>query len=472
MQKNSKDKFQYNTEFQQKILAFTIKDDNGVKALNLYKDYYFDLIEHQVIAAALKNYHKRNSRLPKDRASLKEELRTLYTKKEFKEALLESDKTRIDKLINRLYKDPVKDGDLILEKCNRFASFVEFKSVMEEANLYDFNSYDSIIQKLQKAVNKNTPVEETNGTFLIKDIRQRQLDRTNKDPVKPLPFKQLNDLTNAKGYGKGSVFVLLDKAKGFKTGVLANMARRYLKMKRNVILFDLENGEDPMTIRLEQCISNKTKLEVLSGEHNKAIQKIIRQYGRLGVELVIKRLPAYSTSADLEYWLDFYYREHGIVFQDMFIDYIGLMGSLKPSKDENERIGNAFLDVKNLASKKNIWHVWTPHHIGRNAYIRRATKYEPNDTAKAIDIHRHVDGMFGVNQNEEEKEGGVYRIEIIDQRDGPPSGTCYLWGNEPRQRVVEFTKRQVEDLKEATEKPKETPDSELQEKQKTVKSDL
>jgi hypothetical protein len=474
--KNQKDKYQYNPEFQEKILAYTIKDDNGWKALNMYQDYYFDLIEFQIIAAALKTHFKKKQKIPRDRSILKEDVRVMLRKKEFKDLVSDADKNRIDKVINKLYKTIIKDGDDILEAVTKFASFVEFKEALEKADVYDFNSYEAIIKDLQKAVNKKSELDTQKGTFLIQDIRQRQVDRAFKDSVQPLPFKQLNSFTNAGGYGKGSIFVLLDKAKGFKTGVLANMIRGYMRMRKRIILFDLENGEDALSIRLEQSIANKNKLEILSGKYNKDVQKILRKYQRIGVEVIVKRVPAYSKASDLKRWIKYYYDEFGIRFDEMFIDYIGLMGSERPAKDDNERIGNAFLDVKNLALEEGIWHVWTPHHIGRNAYVRRATRYEPNDTAKAIDIHRHVDGMFGVNQNDEEKEGGVYRIEIIDQRDGRPEGTCYLWGNEANQRVTEFTNSQIEEYRAARSQDEEQQtqrdDEEVQKKRNKVKSDV
>jgi hypothetical protein len=447
--KSEKIKFEFNTEFQQNILGYTIRDDSGYRALELYKDYYFELIEHQAIAAALKSYFKKKNKIPRDKAVLKEELRVMFKRKEFRDSLLEADRIATLKLVDKLYKKVIKDGNDILEACTRFASFIEFKDVLENINVYDFSSYEPVIKDLQKAINKKSKSDLEKGTFLVADIRQRQADRKAREPVQPFPFWQLNALTNANGAEKGSLFVLLDKAKGFKTGVMINLIKGYMRLKKNVILFDLENGENSMALRMEQTLANKNKAEVLSGDHDRHIQKILRQYSRIGVEVVIKRLPAYSTATDLKYWLDYYYNEYGLTFEEMFIDYVGLMGSIKGNNtDENSRIGNAYLEVKNLADEYGIWHTWTPHHIGRNAYVRRATKYEANDTAKCIDIHRHVDGMFGVNQNEDEKEGGVYRIEIIDQRDGVPEGRCYLWGNEATQRVTEFTKNQVKEYLE------------------------
>lgn len=436
-------KFQFDTEFQENILRFTVNDNKGYQAINLYDDYYFDLIEHQVITDGIKSFCRRKKKIP-SKVMLKEELRKLYLKKEYKEGLTGDDKILIDRTINKLYRTPAKDGDSILEEIIKFAQYVNMKSHVEDVDIYDYNSYERFSKNIQKALNIGLELNESAGTFLIEGIQKRLWDRKNRENIHPFPFWQMNKFTNANGYYKGSVFVILDKAKAFKTGFLVNLIRGYMRMRKKVIVFDLENGEDSLSMRFEQSLLRKNKKQLLSGEYDNALMKIARKYKRLGVEVVIKRLPAGSTTADMQYWMDFYYKEQGLKFDYAAIDYIGLMGSLKKDEDDTNRISNAYVDVKNFAEKNNLIHVWTGHHVVRGAYKRRSTKYTPDDTAKCIDIHRHVDGMFSIQQNDIEKEGNVYRLEVLDQRDGPPEGAMYFFVNEEHQRADEFTKKQLE----------------------------
>lgn len=462
-------KFQFDPEFQENILRFTVNDTKGFQALSLYDDYYFDLIEHQTIACALKSYCKRKKRIP-SKVFLKEELRKLYLKKEFKDGLTEADKNLIDKLVNKLYRNPPKEGDSILEEVVKFAQYVNIKGSVEGVDIYDYNAYERFSKDIQKALNIGVQLNDSAGTFLIEGAQKRIWERKNRESVFPFPFWQMNKFTNAGGYYKGSVFVILDKAKAFKTGFLVNIARGYMRLRKKLIIFDLENGEDALSTRYEQSIVKKNKKEVLSGEYDKLILKTLRKYKRLGVEVVIKRLPAGSTTADFQYWLDFYYREYGLRFEYAIIDYIGLMGSSKKDEDDTNRISNAYIDVKNWADKNNIIHVWTGHHVVRAAYKRRSTRYTPDDTAKCIDIHRHVDGMFAIQQNDIEKEGNLYRLEVLDQRDGPPDGTMYFFVNEEWQRIDELSKKQLEVLMKELKPDNEMSDGAVP--RKKVESDV
>lgn len=127
------------------------------------------------------------------------------------------------------------------------------------------------------------------------------------------------------------------------------------------------------------------------------------------------------------------------------------MGSCSNMTDDTKRISDAYLDVKNLTLKWKFDITWTGHHITREAHKRRPYKYEPTDTAKCIDINRHVDAMFGINQNDSEKEAGIIRLEVVDIRDGLPDARCYLWMDLKIQRIDEFTSAQIKELNKMTE---------------------
>ena len=470
--KNTKapSKFQVGIDFQEKILKYIVKDQKGSKAIQLIDEDYFALLEHQLIGLALRKYFKSKNRLPKEKSILREYLRKLFLSRDLKDKLTEQDKERTNRIVSKIYKGNLKDGDDIWDSIVQFAKYVEVKNILEEADPKDFTQYENIEKQLRKAINKGSEFDEKKGLFLIADARLRQIERKSREPVNPTPFWQFNSLTNGGGYYKGAIITVLDKPKGLKTALLVNVAKGYLRLRKNVIVFDLENGEDSLGVRLEQSLSKFTKKEVLSGDKDKTILKILRKYKRFGVEIVVKRLPAYSTANDFRFWLDYYYREHGLVFQEMIVDYAGLMGSIHGRMEDEARISNAYLELKNLSEEKGFEHTWTQHHIVRAAYTRRATKYEANDTARCIEIHRHVDVLLGLNQNDQEEEGKVMRLEIIDQRDGLGHGACYFWIDEKTQRFVEFTKKQLQTyLEEVGRKSPDEPEEKKPTRKKNVK---
>ena len=227
--------------------------------------------------------------------------------------------------------------------------------------------------------------------------------------------------------------------------MLINVARGYLKMKKKVLYIDLENGEDEIQIRLEQSVAKRTKKEILSGDFDEKTQKTLRKYKRLGAELVVKRFPAFATNAHhIQVYMDFLYREYGIRFDELIIDYAALLGATSGKIDDNDRISDVYVELANLASNpsNNIEHIWTAHHIKRDAHKREESCYEGNDIAKCIDIVRHSQAIFGLNRNDDDLANDVFRMEVVEQRDGKPFGRALFHMDIDRQFAKEFTPSQ------------------------------
>ena len=236
-------KFKFTTDFQFDLLRYTVLDKNGYKAIELYDDSYFTLTEHSVIAYALKGYYKRKKVIP-GRTILIEELLKTFDHREFVNNLTDEDRKEILSITDAIFKGSVKDGDDILENTERFAQYVDVKHEVENVDLLDYEQYEVFSRKIQKAISPRIQSIEEKGSFLVQDVRIRQIRRKERTSIIPLPWPQLNRLTNAGGYARGSILVVLDRAKKFKTGALVNIAVKYIKRKKTVLVIDLKNGED------------------------------------------------------------------------------------------------------------------------------------------------------------------------------------------------------------------------------------
>lgn len=446
-------KFGFTTEFQYDLLKYTVLDRDGYKALELYNDSYFSLTEHAVIAFTLKRFYKKKRKIP-GQTILIEELHGVFELKEFTNNLTDADRKDILGITNSFYKGNVKDGDEILEKAEKFAQFVDLKHEVESVNLLDYAQYDEFSKKIQKAISSRIKKEEEKGAFLFSDYRMRQLQRQEKSPMHPFPWSQLNKLTNAGGYVKGSIFVILDRAKKFKTGMLVNLARSYATAgetvggRKVVLVVDLENGEDEYALRIEQSFVRGTKVEILDGEHDKRLGYKFRALKRWGGEIIIKRMPALvTTAAHIGDYIDFLYREFGIRVEVLIIDFMGKMGCISGKESLHERIGEAYIDVDNLAAEKDIIHVWTAQHVTRDAAREReGTCYFGTDVAGAIDITRSASAIFGLNRTPAEEEQGVQRFEIVDQRDGIHTGRVVFMIDQEKQSLTPLNKAQKDEF--------------------------
>ena len=439
-------KFIFTLEFELDLLKYTVTDKAGRLALKLYKPEYFNSIHYAVIADCLKKYFKRHHKIP-GATILKEELIALFKTRDYANALTTEDKTTILSTAVSMYK-PIRDGDEILDRAAKWAAYVELKGEIEGVDLLAFDKYNEFSSKIMKAINLGVVERESKGTFLIRDIIDRQFNRLDTNPIVPTPFKQINAITNAGGYVRGSVLVILDRPKKAKTVALANVAVGYIKMRKKVFIADMENGEDEYMLRIEEGVSGHDKREILSGDYDNAVQRTLRKYGRLGVDIFVKRYPAGATTNDFQVDMDRLHREEGIEFDILVVDYAAIMNSLSGKEDDFGRISDVYLDLANLALKNNLEHVWTANHVVREAKRRSKTRYTENDIAKCIDIVRHAQAIFGLNRNDYELDNGIMRMELVVQRDGQPYGRA-LFHFEPQiQRLKEFKHHEIKEYLE------------------------
>lgn len=432
-------KFKYTTEYQWDLLRYITLDNNGYKALAKIRDYYFTLIPHQVLAHCLINYYKKNLKIPGE-TILRENVISTLNHKDFVKLVTKDEQDEVLKLVPRLYEGLLRDADEIYSMCKKWSAFVRIKELLEEIDPRKWEEYEKYSHRFQNAIEDEDEQTERMSSFLIKSIGERQIQRREHGPIVPTPFRQINALTNGGGYEKGSIIVLLDKQKKGKTAALVNIARGYLRLGKKILYLDFENGKDSILTRFEQSLLHLTKKEILEGENDRKVKQKFRKYARIGGEVVVERLPAGSTTNHIQAIMDKYYREYGILFDDIFFDYIGKMGSLTGNNNETDRISEAYVDVANLALKNKIDHVWSAHHVTREgAKQRMKTRYEGEDIAKCIDIVRHAQAVYGLNRSPEEEAAGFMRMEVVDQRDGPKGRAVFTIDYET-QVIQELTK--------------------------------
>lgn len=444
MKSKNKEKFSFTTEFQLEVLRYIIRDPEGPLALSRMKPSYLTLIEHTIIAEGISKFFKQSHRIP-SKAVLKENINSMLTSKNYVDLVLKEDIPNIFKLIDNLYSHPLKDSDIIKDAIYRFSAYVEMKSLNENFDLENYSQYQEYANKISGILNKSSSKKKEEPIFMVADVIDRQFTRQANPSVIPCPFKQVNDLTNGGGFPKGSVIVILDKAKAKKTFTLINVARGYLRMQKNVLYIDAENGKHEIMGRMIQSTLNRTKHELMSGDVDDLEQRQMRKYKRLGVEFIVERVPAMIADANtIRDLITKVEKTRGIKIHVLMVDYAAKLASTAKDKDDNDRIFNVYVEIQNLAQELDIDHVWTANHVTREGSKHKETKYEENDIASAISIVRNAEAIFGLNSTADEEENNIQRLEVVVQRDGKPFGRALFNTNVDTQRMVEFTKQQRE----------------------------
>jgi replicative DNA helicase len=446
--KKEKIKFSFTPDFQLEILRYILQDKEGGLIIKRLKPSYLVLIEHSIIAEGIFRFFNKNHKVPSKNV-LKEEIKELLNSREYVDLVVKDDLVNIDKIVNNLYSEPLQDSSYIKQKIYEFSTYVEMKNLNDSFDLDNFDQYEEYSNKIERILQRSKPKQEDEPIYLIRDVVDRQFKRQSNPNVVPSPFRQLNDLTNAGGYPKGSVVVLLDKPKAKKTFFLINVARGYLRMRKSVLYIDTENGKDQIMDRMIQASINKTKKELYSGDYDKLEVKHLRKLARFGVEFIVERVPALITDCNYIRDLILKLKNQGILIEVVIVDYAAKLASISKDKDDFERISNVYVDIQNLAEDMKLDCIWTANHITREGAKHRETRYEENDISGAISIVRNAQCIIGLNATPQEERDNIQRLELVVQRDGKPSGRALFAVDVERQRAVEFTRDQRKKYDEA-----------------------
>lgn len=439
--KKPKIKFEFTPEFQLEILRYIIRNPEGPIALTRIKPSYLTLIEHGLIAEGINKYFKKRKKIPSENV-LKQVISDILHTKDYADLVTKDDIPTINTIIKDLYNKPLQDAEYIQDKIWEFSTYVEMKNLNDSLDLNNFDQYEEYSKKVARILQNSKPAQKDEPLYFIRDVSSRQLRRQTEADIIPSPFWQLNDLTNAGGFPRASILVLLDKPKAKKTFTLVNLAKGYLRMKKSVLYVDLENGKAQIMDRFSQSSISKTKKEIYSGEFDKIESRHARKLAKLGVEFIVQRMPAMITTAVDIRELILELRTKGINISVLMLDYAAKMASINGDKDDFERISNVYIDLQNLAEELGLDVVWTANHITREGSKRRTTKYQENDIAKCVDIVRHAQGIFGLNATSQEETDGIQRLEVVVQRDGKPTGRAVFKVDVDKQRAVEFTREE------------------------------
>lgn len=441
MKTKDKTKFEFSIEFQLEILRFLVRSKEAGLVINRIKPSYLVLIEHALIAEGIFKYYKKNKRVPSENI-LKEVIKELLESKDYIDLVTKDDIPNIFKIVHNLYNEPLKDADFIREKIYQFSTYVQMKNLNDSFDLNNFDQYEEYAKKIDNILKKSKPKQDDEPIYFIRDTTERQFKRQAEPDVIPSPFRQLNQLTNAGGYPAHSVNVILDKPKARKTFFMINLARGYLAMRKSVLYVDLENGKAQIMDRMVQSSINRTKKEIYSGEYDKLESKHVRKLSRLGVEMVVQRMPAMVATCNDIRDLILKLRSQGIDIRVLFVDYAAKLASIVGDKEDFDRISNVYIDLSNLAEDLNLDIIWTANHITREGKKHRTTCYDENDISGAISIVRNAQCIIGLNATEQEDRDGIQRVEIVVQRDGLSHGRALFKIDVERQRLREFTKEE------------------------------
>jgi KaiC/GvpD/RAD55 family RecA-like ATPase len=440
-----KSKFKFTPDFQFEIIRFILKDQNGMRYSSKLKDYYFTLITHGLIARSLFSYIKKYGESP-TKAVLYECIYQKMNSRSFEGLVTNEDKKELGAQLNNLYNEELRNAEFIKEQINKFVAYVKINELNQHTDFSDYDNYNKYVDELQKILQESRDDDlYAPPLSLIDDVVKRQIRRQQEDLIIPTPFKQLNRLTNAGGFTRNSIIVLLDKPKGRKTFTLINTARGYFSSRKNILYVDTENGDNEIMDRMIQSCLHKTKKELITGDHDVLEAKFANKLRKVGSNFFVKRVPALTTVSDVKNIILNFQRERGIKIDILMIDYAGKLSSDNSysNREDFDRIQRVYVELENMSKDLDLDCIWTAQHTTRPSTKRKETRYSEEDIAGCISIVRNATAVIGINSSEYEERAGYQRLEIVVQRDGIPFGRALLKMDLEYQKMKEPDEEQI-----------------------------
>lgn len=427
-------------EFELEILKYITRAREGDKILSVLPETFLVDPAHNLFIHLLRQYLEEFGRLPlsvnmdqyiNDHQDLSDDVQeTLYplTRKVFKtefEADTEHLKRKIVKAIQ------------IHQTREMVASFVD--KAEEDDQIFDkmFNTMRSILDVSQ------TLFGSTEARFALKDFTG--FNHITYDNVIRSPFPTMNAMMAAGGLFPPQLFVVMAPPKGFKSGIMTNLAVGYMKQGKKVYYADIENGVDDIINRIYCLLSEATYADMTENTTIETLRSVVKFAGLLGGDIYVNSFEMYKGTpaevrADIERLCSIGWEPDVVIW-----DYADVM---RPSdRDEQRRdkrfqIQSVYGEIKNINKEFKTVSI-TASQVNRDSFKKATSGME--DIAEDVGKIANADSIWSFRQTEDEAKKDIGRMHPVVQRKGASftgDEFVYLRVEKDKQLAVEITQEE------------------------------
>ena len=386
------------TQFERLYLKYAIENPDYLHKIN---PEFFRIKEFQQFFKVIKSFFERYNKVP--------------TKKQFEHLLIAKKMT--DKISNEAV-DSVFDTDIN-----------EYDQEWLKENFHTFLEYRNVLIKLENAVEyaQTTEVNTENINDFVHTLKKTVgegnslgldfnggLDFYDADSHKSKRIERFKtgynffDVVMGGGYGYGNLVVLLGEPKVGKSVWLVNLACNAVRNGHNVCYITLELQDFDITQRCGANLLNMSMNEYSeSAEDSATMKQKLKEFKFenstssfiIPGQLFIKEFPMSTASViDFESYLKREQELHGIHFDLVVIDYIGIVKNWRIPNSEN-----TYIKIKHISEdlramgQKNKWCIVTAMQVNRGAFA--STNINITNIAEGASLAHTVDFMGAIIQD-------------------------------------------------------------------------
>jgi replicative DNA helicase len=405
--------YSFDEDFQNGLASLALRDTAFMRRCShlLVPNHFDDIGNAGAVQIALRHFRQYGSAI--DRASLKVAVADAIHKKIIGDA---EKKLVVDK-IKEAFSSELPASAPLESKLAEFARHQAVTAaILKSADSLNKDDFDGIEKAMKQALDVGVN-EEGDAYDYYAEIESRTQERRDKvagiKPPKGITtgVMGLDDLLYHRGWGRKELSVLMAKAKGGKSGMMVNFAANASRSGFNVLYATLEVSARIISERLDAYISDTAVREL--EDNITDVEMKIRNRSTKSGRLVIHEFPSGSMTPRMLRNLIEKYRNRGIVFDLVVVDYADIMAPDFRTDNVIENSKEIYVGLRAIAFEFDCA-LLTATQSNREGVKAQTIKAE--HVAEDFNKIRTADIVISINSTEEEQSVGEARLYFAASR--------------------------------------------------------
>lgn len=400
-------RYDFDLAFQDKIAGLFARDTSFAKRVaDLLEPEYFANEGTAMLIRICKDHLKRFGHTP-DRTTLVSLLRDMKAQNKLSSTQMEA----VKEAVLGAYKADLTNGNFVAEKIAAFARHQAIQNAMlKSLPLLEKGKFDDIRGLMVTATQVGLADEfEDYDYFEAIEARTSKREdiatgRVRRNGI-TTGYERIDAHLYHHGWGRKELSCLMAPAKGGKSLGLGDFAKNASLAGYNVLYVSLEVAKEIISERIDAALSD-TLMSELINDRAKVEAAIRAAAARAGVFKVLDFPSGTLKVTALERIID-KYRDKGIVFDLVVVDYADIMAPENRNIELREGLRQIFVDLRAMAHKYNCA-VLTATQTNRDG--AKAVTAKATDVGDDWNKARTVDILIGINATEQEKAAGEARL--------------------------------------------------------------
>lgn len=428
---------EFDPGFQARLLFLTMRDTAFMQRVDgLMKPEYFENEAHAAMFSLAHDHFTKYRSCPSD-AIWPTVLKDARDAKKLRKDLM----GEVRDMTKRALTEALADRDFMVDKIASFAKrqAVE-KAMMESIGFMEKGKFDQIEKAMRLAMDVGTTDDHMGYDYwnTIEDRTDYRVGLMTGSIVRDgitTGYADIDKYLYHHGWGRKELSVMMGAAKAGKSMSLGDFAKNASLAGFNVLYASCEVAARIIADRTDANVSS-TAMKGLTMTPKDVARKIedMKALRKVG-ELRIHEYPSGTLKAsDLRRLVE-RYRNRGIIFDLIVVDYADIMQAERWTGDRVEDMRTIYLDLRALAHAENAA-VLTATQTNRDG--AKATTAKMTDIAEDFNKVRTADILLSINANADERSAGEARIFFAASRNSEDGFTLRV--KQDREKMQFITK--------------------------------